>query len=39
MQNKTLIFVQYKNQPIYNDKYIKAKVKTFYGVINSFFRQ
>ena len=34
---KKTLSIRFHNQPIYNDKYIKAKVKKFNGVINTVF--
>ena len=34
---KKILHTRFHSQPIYNDKYIKTKVKTFSGVINTLF--
>ena len=36
---KMTLNIKFHSQPIYDEKYIKTKVKTFNDVINSFFRQ
>ena len=34
---KSVLNVKFHNQPIYDDKYIKTKVKTFNNTINTLF--
>ena len=36
---KETLHIKFHSQPIYDEKYMKTKVKTFNDVINSFFRQ
>ena len=36
-KNKDLLGVKFYSEPIYDDKYIKTKVKTFSNVINTLF--
>ena len=38
-KNKRLLNTKFHSQPIYDDKYIKTKGKTFGGVISTFFFQ
>ena len=34
---KNILNVKFHRQPLYDDKYIKTKVKTFNNTINTFF--
>ena len=36
---KKALDIKFHSKPAYDEKYIKAKVKTFSGVVNSFFRR
>ena len=36
-KNKSVLNVKFHSQPIYDDKYIKTKVKTFNNAINTLF--
>ena len=32
-----MLSIKFHNKPVYNEKYIKPKVKTFNGVVNTIF--
>ena len=36
---KDILTVKFHSQPIYDDKYIKTKLKTFYNIINTLFQE